>query len=86
MSNERYLVAEGRTDIAPLRVCCRKHAALGEPIAEVGKDACPHCAEDAKILDEAIQRVVVAVHPGVRPEMRAQLTDALRDLIREARR
>lgn len=55
---------------------------------------CPHCAEDAKILEEAIGRVVDLILPPpsgfdlppVVHERRDNLRDALRSLVREIRR
>lgn len=56
----------------------------------LGPQPCPHCAEDAKILEEAIERVVDSMFPtNQTPPIalgRTAFRDALRDLVREIRR
>jgi hypothetical protein len=63
---------------------CPKHGEFGDP--------CPHCAEDAKLLDVAVYRIVTTVDDLVisrlkgRPVSYENLQAALRDLVREIRR
>jgi hypothetical protein len=75
---------------------CHKHDPLGvRPFAE--GETCPHCAEDAKILEEKIGAVVDFIVPppsGFDPlslltDIAARRKDcaaALRELVREVRR
>ena len=73
---------------------CRKHDSefqYSEP-----PPPCPHCAEDAKILEERIGRVTTAVADlcfavraedmGSQDNAQTDLRAALRDLVREVRR
>jgi hypothetical protein len=85
MSNvqERWIVAEGRSDIPPVRVVCEKHKAPGESIS-ADQSKCPYCIEDARILDEKVQRVAAMMSQN--EITRTGIVDALRDLIREVRR
>lgn len=80
----KLIRAEGETDWA-----CLRHGKLS-----AAANICPHCAEDAKILEERIGAVAAAIvgpAPGTGDDWtvathQRQIVTALRDLVREIRR
>lgn len=59
---------------------CPKH---GQP----DRETCIHCAEDAKLLEDRVKAVAGLLIPSWEDHPKhAMLVEALRDLIREARR